>query len=108
MVDLYDYTPFVRSNADGGGFSVERIDPMLPSGDANFRVSETSGGTLGMWNSAAGTISSGDVTPVPEPSTWILLATGLLFFSPIITKKQKNYREFTRGGILYLRTTRLL
>ncbi len=89
VVDLYDYTPFVRSNADGGRFSVERIDPMLPSGDANFRVSETSGGTPGMWNSAVGTISSGDVTPVPEPSTWILLATGLLFFCPIVTKKQK-------------------
>ena len=93
VVDLYDYTPFVRSNADGGRFSVERIDPMLPSGDANFRVSETSGGTPGMWNSAAGTISSWDVTPVPEPSTWILLATGLFLNiwrrEPIITKKQK-------------------
>ena len=77
VVDHYNYTSFIGSGADGGGFSIERLDSGGPSVDSNFRVSEISGGTPGMWNSVSEPLQFGDANPVPEPATYMLLMTGL-------------------------------
>ncbi len=96
IVDRYDYTPFISSGAGGGGFSLERIDPQGLSVDTNFKVSEIPGGTPGRWNSVASLTTSGNVAPVPEPATGMLLATGLLLralgtpYLPLNRRKRKG------------------
>lgn len=98
VIDRYDYTPFIGSGADGGGFSIERIDPLKPSEDINLSVSEVPGGTPGMWNSVAEQPGSGDVTSVPEPPTYLLLIAGLLLLISLTIVKRDylplvhNYR----------------
>jgi hypothetical protein len=66
VVDTYNYSVFVGTGADGGGFTVERINPFGPSIDSNFGVSTIPGGTPGNINSI-----------VPEPSSALLFVSGL-------------------------------
>lgn len=77
VVDSYNYMPFLGSGADGLGYSVERIDPWVPSLGTNFTVSTVTGGTPGTWNSVANYPDHEDTSRVPEPATYLLLITGL-------------------------------
>lgn len=78
IVESYNYIFFLDSIADGGGFSLERINPYMPAFDSNFSISNTIWGTPGEWNSVSSGISPPGTSPVPEPSTLLLLLTGLI------------------------------
>jgi len=71
VIDSYNYSAFIGTEADGGGFTVERINPLGPSIDANFGVSIINGGTPGEINSIT--------TVVSEPPSAFLFISGLVW-----------------------------
>ncbi len=78
VIDTYNYMAFVNSDANGNGFSIERIDPYTETIDSNFAVSIIMGGSPGKWNSIA-PLQENETSPVPEPSTLLLMITGLIY-----------------------------
>lgn len=99
IIESYNYVSFLDSAADGGGFSVERINPQMPAIDSNFGVSAQIWGTPGGWNSIAVWNPSQTPSAVPEPATILLILSGV---TGIVVPRVKRYPKRLKQTIMFL------
>jgi hypothetical protein len=76
-VDTVTYSPSWAPSTNGGGPSLELVDPASDNSQAaSWAASTAANGTPGAANSVSGPVTPGDQTVLPFGSTWRYLATG--------------------------------